>query len=339
MGRFVERDSVEALVSAQWIQVLGAAPESLDSDFFREGGTSLKAASMIAKLRRVFDREISLEVIFQNPSLRNLAHAIRNGTESGSARLVTLKGDGEGAPVIVVPNVFGSIIGLGGLSDSIFQRPVHALQSKGLSLEQGEPLSEISDIVRDFADVLSAQEISRRVHIAGFCMGGIFAHALACHLEERGWEVLGVMLLNTSFDLTPAPMGRLLAERVHQLADGAGLKLPDGEIPSFEELFSMLRESGMDILEENAAAFERRTLVFVANWHAAASYRPSVSNFPVTLFSAVDGDSGLSDSPVWRASLAPSLRTLAVPVGHFEMLYDQVTLESIESAFSADRGC
>jgi amino acid adenylation domain-containing protein len=72
-------NEVEAKLVEIWSELLGMEKDkiSINADFFRLGGHSLKAAAMMAKIQEVFHIKLDLVEIFRNPTTREIASLIK----------------------------------------------------------------------------------------------------------------------------------------------------------------------------------------------------------------------------------------------------------------------
>ncbi len=70
---------VEELVAGIWADVLGLASVPVDQDFFALGGHSLRATSVIARLRVALRRDLPLALLYRHPTVRELSAAIVAG--------------------------------------------------------------------------------------------------------------------------------------------------------------------------------------------------------------------------------------------------------------------
>jgi amino acid adenylation domain-containing protein len=70
-------DAVRDTIASVWCDVLGREAVHHDDDFFALGGHSLRATSVVARLRAAFGIEIALRLIFEQPTVRGMAEAIR----------------------------------------------------------------------------------------------------------------------------------------------------------------------------------------------------------------------------------------------------------------------
>ena len=60
---------------------------SVNDSFFELGGSSLQAARLISRLRRVFQLELPQRILFHAPTIAELAVTIEQATVSGSGLL------------------------------------------------------------------------------------------------------------------------------------------------------------------------------------------------------------------------------------------------------------
>jgi acyl carrier protein len=84
------RDEVEARMAALWSELLGVEPIGVHDNFFALGGHSLLAARLMAAVREAYGVEIPLRMLFEGPTLAELALAVtaaRLGRAGGDAAL------------------------------------------------------------------------------------------------------------------------------------------------------------------------------------------------------------------------------------------------------------
>ncbi|PGK35674.1 non-ribosomal peptide synthetase, partial [Bacillus anthracis] len=81
-----------------WEEVLGVESISIQDDFFDLGGHSLKATLLMAKVNKIFQVNISLREIFENPTIQKLAQIISELVPSKLVEL-TLAEEREYYPV------------------------------------------------------------------------------------------------------------------------------------------------------------------------------------------------------------------------------------------------
>ncbi|MFE9853412.1 thioesterase domain-containing protein [Streptomyces sp. NPDC005576] len=333
MPAVIERDAVDALLAAQWSRILGERPADPDADFFASGGTSLKAAQLAGAVRSASGVKMSLQRIYELRTFCGIGSALRESTDTAHRRLVILNTAGAGTPLLLVPSASGSVVGLHRLGGSLADRPVHGLQARGLNVQDGPPSSDLAEQVADFAEVLEASGLPSRLHLAGYCVGGIVAYELARALHARGWEIGSLLLLNTSLYCPPLTVEQAMQEKLRQLVAEAGLPAEVADRGAGE----VLRELGS---AEDPADFDARVRVFGSVGAAVSGFVPQPVVFPVRLFSTEDRDDpadiAATPGPVvdWPDLGLPDFRQYAVPVDHFEMVEHVPTLEAVEAVMT-----
>ena len=74
--RLPPRTQSEEVVANIWAEVLGLERISIEDDFFDLGGDSLLAIPIISRLREAFQAELSVRIIFESPTIAQLAQTI-----------------------------------------------------------------------------------------------------------------------------------------------------------------------------------------------------------------------------------------------------------------------
>jgi acyl carrier protein len=70
------RDETESRVARIWEEVLGVAPVGIHDGFAELGGHSLLAIRIVTELRRVFEVDLPVGVIFEAPTVAKLSRRI-----------------------------------------------------------------------------------------------------------------------------------------------------------------------------------------------------------------------------------------------------------------------
>ncbi|MDB5365630.1 MAG: non-ribosomal peptide synthetase module, partial [Rhodospirillales bacterium] len=73
------RDEDEIGLAALWAELLGRARIGVDDDFFALGGHSLLALKLAARLRQQLGRAVPVQLLFEYPTVRGFAAALRAG--------------------------------------------------------------------------------------------------------------------------------------------------------------------------------------------------------------------------------------------------------------------
>ncbi|WP_377155076.1 amino acid adenylation domain-containing protein [Roseateles sp. UC29_93] len=98
------RDALESVLSQGMGLLLGRGPIGIDEDFFELGGHSLMVIRLVARLRKLLGIEIEPGLVFDHPTVAELAAALRAGPwdTSGFERLAAT--DWQSAETATVPH-------------------------------------------------------------------------------------------------------------------------------------------------------------------------------------------------------------------------------------------
>ena len=185
-------DAIEASLVALWSDVLDCTGIGIDDNFFDLGGHSILAATMLLRAEQALGRAPGLNVLFEGPTIRQLAHAFR-GKRSQSARMVltwitdAVSGEDRGRPpLIVMPSMFGAVDEWRTFFQGLdVDRPIFGLELlSDASYWTDEPTMQ--EIAAHCVEVLLRDLSSRRFHLIGYSFGGRLAYEVGQQLE-CGW--------------------------------------------------------------------------------------------------------------------------------------------------------
>jgi acyl carrier protein len=70
------RTEAEKSIAGVWENLLGVAPIGIHDKFFELGGHSLLAIQVLTRLREIFDLDLPVQLIFEAPTIAQLAESI-----------------------------------------------------------------------------------------------------------------------------------------------------------------------------------------------------------------------------------------------------------------------
>lgn len=205
-------DAIEASLMALWSDVLDCTGIGVDDNFFDLGGHSILAATMLLRAEQTLGRAPGLSVLFEGPTIRQLAHAFR-GETSQSARMVLTwitdaapDEDPGRPPLIVMPSMFGAVDEWRTFFHGLrVDRPIYGLELlSGGSYWTEEPTMQ--EIAARCREVLQRDLSSRRFHLIGHSFGGRLAYELGQQLETAGHPPNAVVILDTPTTRAPQNM-------------------------------------------------------------------------------------------------------------------------------------
>ena len=209
-------DAMQARIAAIWASVLGLdSSQSLSptSDFFALGGDSLLMAQAIGRIRREIDEAAGqawddlLRAMVSNPTLAGAAEAVHRPASEYRSGLSGRDAAAVGSPMVYLGTGQGFTVGAeiavcvhdgsGGLAP--YDQLVPHLRAAGDGVPElyglhrvpGDGYSQIApaELFTTLAARYSAPIIAlapSKVHLLGYCMGGLLAAEIAKCLEEAG---------------------------------------------------------------------------------------------------------------------------------------------------------
>jgi thioesterase domain-containing protein len=211
------RDLLEMELARLWEELLGR-PVGVRDDFFELGGHSLLAVRLLSAIRSQLGRDLPLAALFQGPTVERLAVLLRQeGTGPGSG-LVPIRA-GEGNPLVCIHPAGGSVACYAALARSLGDRPVWALEARGLAAGE-EPRTSLEEMATAYIESLRAAQPAGPYALLGWSLGGLIAWEMAKQLAAAGETVEPLVLLDTWGRDRPS----------------------DGELPSDEDLLQGVLE-------------------------------------------------------------------------------------------------
>lgn len=212
---------IERNLASFWQDLLGVDEIGVDDSFFDLGGHSLIAVRLFTMIKKAYQIEFPISVLFEAPTIRKCANLIAAKTgadvsENGAKKdpLTVIDGaqaeprfkhlvamhEGEGGantPFFLVAGMFGNVLNLRHLAHLVgTDRRIYGLQARGL-LGDEEPHQTLIDAAADYIVEMRAVQPEGPYMLGGFSGGGVTAYEMARQLELVGESVSILVLLDT----------------------------------------------------------------------------------------------------------------------------------------------
>uniref|UniRef100_UPI000A5A8080 non-ribosomal peptide synthetase n=1 Tax=Rhodococcus opacus TaxID=37919 RepID=UPI000A5A8080 len=205
------RSPVEDTLASLYAEVLGVPRVGIDDSFFDLGGHSLSATQLVSRIRSVSGVEVPIRVIFESPTVAELAPRLGEEAEPDSldpfAAILPIRSEGLGPPLWCVHPGGGLSWCYMGLRAHLPGRPIYGLQARGFDGVTPLPTS-IETMAADYLEQILTVQADGPFLLLGWSFGGLVAHAIATALERRGLEVAFLAMM----DSVPALTDRHIAE-------------------------------------------------------------------------------------------------------------------------------
>jgi amino acid adenylation domain-containing protein len=332
-------DELELKLTKIWERVLGIRPVSVDDNFFELGGHSLLAVRLFAQIEKSFGRNLPLATLFQAPTVRELARALRaEGWPAPWSSLVMIQGGEKRLPFFCIHAVGGNVLEYHDLARLLgSDQPFYGLQAKGLDGSE-DPHTTIKEMAEHYLKEMREVQPEGPYLLGGRSSGGTIAFEMACRLAAEGETVALLALLDTY----PAGYFKLLPDSgsLSQRAIRYGRKLRSHaanlrRLKTKEKLTYVLRklkyapEKAKHKLYRRAYKLYQRIGMSLPsvlknieeiNFTAVRDYVPQTYPGDVTLFLAPDltGDYDLHDG--WRGLVEGRIETHDITGDHINIV-------------------
>ncbi|MEV0248805.1 non-ribosomal peptide synthase/polyketide synthase [Nocardia sp. NPDC050712] len=189
------RTGREQALAELFSEILGVRRVGIDDDFFALGGHSLLATRLTSRIRAVLGAEVPVRVIFDAPTVAELAPRLDDEVAAGMDfdPVLVLKRSGTQQPLWCLHPGGGLGWFYQRLGQDLPDRPVIAVQSRGLN--GGRLADSFPEMIQDYVAQILERQPEGPYYLLGWSYGGIVAHALASELAGRGLPIglLGIM--------------------------------------------------------------------------------------------------------------------------------------------------
>jgi len=262
---------LKATLTFWWQELLGVEQVGLDDDFFALGGHSLVGVRLFAKIKKTYQVDLQLGVLFEARTVRQLADVIRRTQQPTAAEptawssLVPIQTGGSRIPIFCVHAIGGEVVFFEPLSNALgSDQPFYGFRSPHLIPDQVRDRS-IEELATIYVKELRAFYPKGPYLLGGASFGGIAAFEMAQQLYAQGAGPALLFLLDTSVP------GSAVRVKTEEKLRGFWTRLRDQGAPY------LLRR-----IESKADNWRKRIVKFAAN-AACSCYRLAGRNLPVSL--------------------------------------------------------
>lgn len=193
-GFLAPRYELETQLTKIWEDVLSVQPIGVKDNFFDLGGNSLNAMRLLSEIISIFNKNLSLSLLVQNPTIEKLASILQ--TQGQETKLVSLD-----LPSKMLQN--GSRLPffcLDGFSLDVVKYLDSNQPFFGMNLpnwdEIKNPRFTIQDLAYQYIDEIRTIQTSGPYLLGGHCYGGTVAFEIAQQLQLQGEKVAMLILFN-----------------------------------------------------------------------------------------------------------------------------------------------
>lgn len=197
-------ESIEKVLSAWWQELLGLEKIGLDDDFFLLGGHSLIGVRLFAKIKKSFNVDLELAILFEARTVRQLAETIRKSRGSATTEerkwscLVPIQPNGTKVPFFCVHHIGGHALSYEPLARALGpDQPLYAFQSPLVARPDLRDIT-IEEMASIYVNELRAFLPHGPYLVGGVSFGGLVAFEMFQQLHAQGADTGLLILLDTS---------------------------------------------------------------------------------------------------------------------------------------------
>ncbi|MHC5853145.1 non-ribosomal peptide synthetase [Nostoc sp.] len=343
------RNDLEQQLTQVWSAVLERQEIGIHDNFFDLGGHSLLAIKLLNNIQQVFEQQLSLSSLFQNPTIAQLAEQLCNSeVQQLNSDLLLLQPQGEATPLFFLPGANGHSFYFRDLAINLgTERPVYGLETPGR--DGSNPLPEsVAAHASQMIELLHQQQTKSPYILVGYSSGCAVAFEMASQLEQQGETVSLLAILDAGLVSQPEYLTNRTdidwiwqsIQRIEALKGvSLGLEYSDLAAQSDDQArwdlaaeylyrYNILPEhSTISLLKTNLKVMKVLTLNY-------ANYHPThLISAPIVLFRAQEvqeivlqelqafSDYNLPDWG-WQAYTQKPIKVISVPGNHGQMLYE-----------------
>ncbi|NET43198.1 MAG: SDR family NAD(P)-dependent oxidoreductase, partial [Okeania sp. SIO2B3] len=340
--RVKPRNDIERKIAQIWQELLGVSQVDIYDNFFQLGGNSLLTTQMISRLRQALGNELTLQRLFESPTIAGIAkhiEALRQSSpdENKFSPLFPINPNGSKVPIFCVHPSSGMALSYFELAKLLGDdQPFYGLQALGLEKGQ-EPLTQVEDMATLYLSAIRQVQQNGPYILLGWSFGGYVALQMADELITQGEQVAFLGLLDT-YVPSELPDEQVLMERGEIVVPlfGGTISIPAKEFQQLtsneQALFVMKQAQQAKLLPPDFEVDDIQRLLELLrlNLKAMGGYSPPPYPGPITLFRAEKGSLGLSQEVFaameptlgWAKTIVGKVEVETVPGYHEYMVYN-----------------
>jgi len=337
------RNVLEGRLAVLWEEVLEVRPIGVRDSFFDVGGHSLLAVRLMDRIHQWFGQDLPLSVLFQGPTIEQLASVMSERLESDSVSpLVALQPSGSKRPFFCIHPATGNIFGYIRLAHQFGAgRPFYGLQDPKLFGEGGVDVT-IEDIASSYVKAIREVQPEGPYLLGGWSFGGLAAFEMAQQLRKQGQQTDLLVIIDAPAParqlrrFASADTAQILSILAMEMASGEGID-PRALVEDLRRLSDRGRQvkhvvdyirahNDSLVIPPYADRYLQRCLeLFESRIESGKHYAPQVYCGPITLLRAeervLEAEGEVIDATLgWQALSAEPVKVFVVPGNHATLI-------------------
>ncbi|MBE6049326.1 MAG: hypothetical protein E7214_01350 [Clostridium sp.] len=183
--KIVPRNNMEEILSILWSKALNRNNINITDDFFKIGGHSLLAISIITNLNEEQNLNIPISAMFENPTIQELAKYILDENKKEFKPLIKIQSFGNKRPIFAVHPGDGNVFCYTDLVRELGKnQPFYGFQAYGV--EKGTVAkTSFCEMAKLYIEGIKEIQPEGPYIIFGYCAGGTIAYEIVRQLLKE----------------------------------------------------------------------------------------------------------------------------------------------------------
>ncbi len=236
------KGETEQMVARLFCLLLGIDMKEIGAttSFFEAGGDSVLIMKLCAELNSTLDRNITPVHIYDNPTVRGIAHTldlVSKGQETTGQALDYVYSSHEDKPPLV-------FIHTGSTGSEAYYALANDIKDccsfsviEQYNIYHPEDQKEsIPDIAAKYIEIMKSRQPDGPYNLGGWCYGAVVAYEMACQLKEAGEDMGSLIMIDAFLPMSDYDRRHEMRTRVEHI---------DRDYYEHSPLFATFRERGM----------------------------------------------------------------------------------------------
>lgn len=196
-------DDIESTLAAWWQELLGVEQVGPDDDFFALGGHSLVGVRLFAKIKKTWQVDLELAVLFEARTVRLLAEIIGKAKQPATEQKIRtslrpIQPNGSRIPLFCVHAVGGDVLFYEQLAKALGpDQPFYAFQSPLITRPEMREIS-MEELAATYIKEMRAFYPQGPYLLGGASYGGLVAYEMSQQLLAQGVEPGLLVMFDTA---------------------------------------------------------------------------------------------------------------------------------------------
>lgn len=190
--------NLELKVAETFCQILTLKIEDIgaNTSFFEVGGDSIQIMRLCSELSKALHKDIQPTRIYEDPTVRGIAHTIENTSEE-TPLVYVYSSHEDKAPLVFIHTGSTGSEAYYALANDIKDCCSFSVIEQYNIYHPDDVQEGIPSIAAKYIEILKQQQPHGPYNLGGWCYGGMIAYEMACQLMEAGEDMGSLILIDT----------------------------------------------------------------------------------------------------------------------------------------------